>query len=51
MMIYCPICKNESVLIWEEKKYKVYRCKNCTSAFLYSVPENPEKIYDERYKF
>lgn len=48
-MIYCPICKNESFLIWEEKKYKVYRCRNCSSAFLYPFPENPEKIYDEKY--
>ena len=48
-MIDCPICKNESVLIWKEKKNRVYRCKNCTLAFLYPAPENPEEIYGEKY--
>jgi 2-polyprenyl-3-methyl-5-hydroxy-6-metoxy-1,4-benzoquinol methylase len=48
-MIYCPICKNESILIWQEKKYRVYRCKNCTLSFLYPIPESSLKIYNETY--
>lgn len=48
-MIHCPLCEGESRLIWKEKKYKVYRCKNCTVAFLHPVPKDTEYLYNEEY--
>ncbi|MCX8082113.1 MAG: class I SAM-dependent methyltransferase [bacterium] len=48
-MIICPLCKNQGRLIWKEKQYKVYRCKDCSVAFLHPAPETPEIIYSEKY--
>jgi len=49
-MLICPICgKNKSRLIWQERKYKAYKCKSCKVVFLWPVLENPEKIYNEEY--
>jgi len=47
-MIICPLCKSESMLIWKEKNYKLYRCLNCKVAFLSPIPET-EKIYNREY--
>lgn len=48
-MILCPICKNDSRLIWKEGKYTVFKCSSCKLAFLYPVPSEIEKIYDKEY--
>jgi len=46
----CPICKSErNVLIWHEKKYRIFKCENCNVSFLHPVPKNPEKIYNREY--
>lgn len=48
-MIQCPLCKGNGRLLWKDRKYKAYRCKNCRVAFLYPAPETPENIYSESY--
>ncbi len=48
-MILCPVCKVKSYLIWRERQYRVYRCKNCKVAFLYPLPEDTSFIYNDAY--
>ncbi|MCK9265600.1 class I SAM-dependent methyltransferase [bacterium] len=48
-MVKCSICSNKSKLVWRDSKYKLYKCKNCETAFLYPLPPHPEKIYDKNY--
>lgn len=48
-MIHCPLCKGASNRIWKERKHRVYRCKNCSVAFLEPVPECVEKTYSKDY--
>jgi 2-polyprenyl-3-methyl-5-hydroxy-6-metoxy-1,4-benzoquinol methylase len=48
-MVKCGICANESKLVWKDRQYKLYKCKNCETDFLHPLPLHPEKIYDKNY--
>ncbi len=49
-MVKCPICKlDRSILVWKDREYKIFKCKECNVSFLHPIPQNPEKIYNRQY--
>jgi len=48
-MITCPVCEKKSYLIWRERQFSVYRCRNCSLSFVYPFPDKSTTLYNEEY--
>ncbi|MCM8818095.1 MAG: class I SAM-dependent methyltransferase [Candidatus Omnitrophica bacterium] len=48
-MVKCLICNGFSRLRFKSQSFKIYQCEDCKTSFLYPLPVNTEKIYDNNY--
>ena len=47
--IFCPICRNESIVNYFKDEPYLKECKNCKIVFTYPLPEDLTEAYGEEY--